>query len=319
MMKIVSLKSISLEDMTFVVTTGRNITTLQNAIVKCGLLNPPCLVLCPGGEYYQIVCGYRRISVLKNLSWQETPARIITDPTTAREIFLISLLDNLSHRQLNPIEQAKAVVKLLQYYQIDTVLNVYLPMLGLPPTRKKIDHLHSLIGLEEAIQEAVITGKLTVATAVKLSGFEPGDRWSLFQVMTGLNLSSSKQAEIVENCWDTAKRDEISIKAVLNDSVLKRILKQDKLTVSQKGDRVRSWLKKRRFPRLSQRAEKFSRLSKKLQLPQGVALSPPPAFEGGLFRIQFEFESMENLQQKTALITDLNKSSVMAEILEGEY
>jgi hypothetical protein len=93
-------------------------------------------------------------------------------------------------------------------------------------------------------------------------------------------------------------------------------VEQEKLTRSQKGDRLRARLRKIRFPRLSQREEKFLQQSKRLHLPSGVQLVPPPFFEGQTFRLQIEFDDRKALEDKTAYVMGLVKNNNFNDLLE---
>ena len=97
-----------------------------------------------------------------------------------------------------------------------------------------------------------------------------------------------------------------------------RALEKDRLTLSQKGDRIRRLLMGKRFPRLISREEKFSRLKKKLSLPGKVDLYPPPFFEGGTYCMRIEFESAEDLEKAADRVKRLAGSSPMKQLLEEE-
>ena len=316
LLKTVPIQSINLEDKTFVTATGANTDLLQRSIEKAGLLNPPYLSHVLSGDYYRIVCGYLRIKACIALGWRELPARIIAPDSDGKDIFLISLYDNLSHRAFNAIEQAAITIRLLKNYQPEQVIKEYLPLLGLPPTAKTLDTMCSLAALEPEVQNAVVQGNLAEAVAIKLAHCNQEDRLSFFELFSQIHLSASKQEEIFASCLDIAVRNGISCKAVVRDEAIQEIVALDKLTVSQKGDRIRAVLKKRRSPHLSQSEEKFLHLSKKLHLPEGVQLSPPPFFEGGSFRLQIEFDRVENLQNKIERLKDITNNQTLKHILD---
>ena len=55
-----------------------------------------------------IVCGFRRIHALRQLDRTEVLARILsTEDCDRTGAFLLALWDNLSHRQLSPLEKAR--------------------------------------------------------------------------------------------------------------------------------------------------------------------------------------------------------------------
>ena len=312
----VAASSINVEDKTFIISTVTNSDLLQKSIERVGLLNPPYLYFDSVKQYYQIVCGYRRILACVACGWQEITACVIASGTSRSELFLFSLYDNLAHRVLNPIEQALAAAKLITYFTEDMVMRDYLPLMGLHPTCKTLDHLRCLAALEPAMQDAVVNGTLHEAVAVKLANSGAADRKVFIDLLSQVHLSVSKQEEILAHCNDIALRDGVSYREILYDAAMRQIVEQEKLPRSQKGDQVRARLRKIRFPRLTQREEKFLQQSKRLHLPSGVQIMPPPFFEGQTFRLQIEFDDRKALEDKTAYIMDLIKNNNFNDLLE---
>ena len=315
-LKTISIHAISVEDRTFIITTARNIELLQQSLERVGLLCPPYLYFDSARQQYQIVCGSRRVRACITAGWEEISAYVIEEGSAAGELFLLSLYDNLSHRVLDPAEKARAALKLLACYAADTVVREHLPLLGLPPTEKTLAHLLSLARLEPAIQDAVALGSLCESAAAKLAPLEEHDRKALFELFSQTHCSASKQEEIISHCMDIGLRDGAGCSAILEERAIQEIIAQDTLTLSQKADRVRAHLRRRRFPRLSQHEEKFLRQRKKLRLPPGVQLLPPPFFEGGRFRIEIEFDYAGDLKQKAAAVMSMADSRLLQDIVE---
>jgi len=317
-LKTIPLHSISIEDRTFIITTDRNNKLLQNSIERVGLLYPPYLYYNNNAQYYQIVCGLRRIRACITAGWKEITAHIIDPGSDEKELFLLSLYDNLSHRVFDPVEQARAALKLIAYYAEDTVIREYLPLMGLPPTEKTLNHLLCVARLDPAMQDAVAQGRLCEAAAVKLSHLEEDDRKALFRLFSQIHCSASKQEEIVSYCIDISLREETGCSTILQEREIQKIIAEDKLPLSQKGDCIRAHLRKRRFPRLSQREEKFLQQRKNLRLPAGVQLLPPPSFEGGRFRFEIEFNHTGDLQQKAEAVMSMANNLLLKDIVENK-
>jgi hypothetical protein len=248
--------------------------------------------------------------------WQEITACVIASGTCQRKLFLLGLYDNLAHRVFNSIEQAHAAAKLLSYFTEEEIIRDYLPLMGLHPSCKAFDHLRCLAALEPAMKDAVVNGTIPEAVAIKLADREDEDRKAFMDLISQVHLSVSKQEEILAYCNDIARRDGVSYREIFYDSTVRRILEQEKLPRSQKGDQVRARLKKIRFPRLSQREEKYLQQSKKLHLPSGIQLVPPPFFEGQTFRLQIEFDDREALGDKAAYVMGLVKNNDFSDLLE---
>lgn len=314
--KTVMLDLIDMDDRAFVVTAGRGIEGLKNSIEVIGLVNPPHLVFSESKGCYRVVCGYRRLEASANLGWKEVPAKVFNSSADEKELFLFALYDNLPHRDFNPVEKAGAVERLLKFFSENEVIETYFPLLGLPASAGAFEDLISLIELEDEIKHGIIQGTITEKNAIRLSGMETDDRLYLFRLFCMVNLSSSKQAEIIESCCDIARRDNLSVRDVLKHEGIEEILKHDKLTLSQQGDRIRQLLRKKRFPRLTLCEERFLRLKKKLALPGSIQFHPPPFFEGSTYRMQIEFENIEDLGRAADQVKILAGSSSVKEMLE---
>jgi ParB family chromosome partitioning protein len=312
----VPVSLINAEDKTFIISTDANTDLLQQSIGKIGLLNLPYIYFNAIKQCYQIVCGYRRVQACVACGWHEILSYVIDQGASQSELLLMSLYDNLAHRTLNCIEQALAVQKLLTYFTEETVIRDYLPLMGLHPTIKTLDNLRCLACLEPALQDAVVNGTIQETVAIKLADLKAEDRNVFINLLSCVHLSASKQEEILTLCKDIGLRDGIPYCEIFNGQTLRRILEQEKLPRSQKGDLVRSELRKMRFPKLSEREEKYSRQSKKLHLPPGVQLLPPPFFEGQNFRLQIEFDGRKALADKAAYVMELVKNINFNELLE---
>ena len=316
--KTVSIELINMADTTFIVTAGRSFECLEKSIDKIGLVNPPSLYYSQSKACYLVVCGYLRIKALKRLGWKEIPAKIISSQEDEKNIFTFSLFDNLSHRDFNSVERANAVNGLLKYFTLDEIGETCLPLLGMSSRAGGIDDAILFAKLEDEIKESVICGSITEKNAVKLSRMERRDRLCLFELFCGVNLSSSKQAEIIESCRDIALRDDVQIIDFLRNDEVGSILARSKLSLSQKGDCIRKWLRKKRFPRLSRLEEEYSNLKKKLAVPEGIKVEPPPFFEGDKWCVQVEFKTAGALSKAGKRIKALAENPALGEFMEKQ-
>jgi ParB/RepB/Spo0J family partition protein len=315
-LRTIPLDAISVEDRTFIITTDGHNERLQKSIEQVGLLCPPYIYFYDHTQYYKIVCGLRRINACVAAGWKEISACIVDKACDEKELFLISFYDNLSHRVLNPVEQALTVLKLLVYFTADMVISEYLPLLGLSPTEKTLNQQLCIARLDPEIQAAVVQGRICESVAAKLALFPEEDRKALFGLFSRVHVSASKQEEIVSYCMDISLRDGIVCSEIVRDREIQDIIDADKQTLSQKGDRVRALLRRRRFPVLSGHEEKFLQQRKKLRLPGGVQLLPPPFFEGGRFRIEIEFNRTADLREKAEAVMNMADSGPLQDMVD---
>jgi ParB-like chromosome segregation protein Spo0J len=312
----IPVTAVDLHERTFVVTFGRPWDGLVRSIKEVGLINPPVLAAQPGKSAYRIVCGFLRVQALQQLGLAEFPARIIKPGPAEADMLAWALHDNMAHRTFNAVEQAGAVSRLLCYLPENEVAGRWLPLLGLPPTMKALDGCLRIGGLEHEIKEALAAGLLSGHSAAELSALPADDRLALYRLFISVHLSASKQAEVIEYSSDLARRDNTTICHILQSDGIQAIVSAPNPNLSQKGEQVRAWLRRCRFPRLIRREERFISLAKKLPRAGGVRLVPPPSFEGGTYHIDIAFSKPEALATAGRTVQALAEDDHLRLLLE---
>jgi len=89
------------------------IKNLTSSLKQYGLLDP--ITVRNQGNYFEVVTGIRRFKASKILGWRKILCHVID--VTDKEAYEISLMSNLQHKQLDPIEEATAFKKYLYSYK----------------------------------------------------------------------------------------------------------------------------------------------------------------------------------------------------------
>jgi len=312
----IRLDAVDFQDTAFIVTFGRACGGLVSSIQEAGLINPPVLAAQPGKPTYRIVCGFLRVQALRQLGFAEFPVRLIQPGPSDAEMLALALHDNTGHRAFNPVEQAGAAARLLKYLPEAEIIAGWLSLLGLPPTMKALDCCLRIEGIEHELKQALAAGALSVHSAAELALLPPADRLALYGLFAAVHLSASKQAEVIESCCDIARRDGATITRIVQSAEIQTILSAPNPNLTQKGEQVRAWLRRCRFPRVTRREERFEALAKKLPHAGGVRLLPPPSFEGGAYRVEISFSRPESLAGAARTVQALADDSRLRELLE---
>lgn len=88
------------------------IEELANSIKQYGIIQP--IIVMPRDNYYQIVAGERRWRAAKRAGLTEMPCLVRTK--TEQESREIALIENIQRENLNPIEKARGLRRLLDDY-----------------------------------------------------------------------------------------------------------------------------------------------------------------------------------------------------------
>ena len=103
----VRLSRIDIDDATFLISTSSDLEALLNSIRQFGLLNPPLLI--PAGDKLVIVSGFQRIRACKMLGLDTITARMLDNDVERLKCIQWAIIDNTAQRQLNVVEQARAL------------------------------------------------------------------------------------------------------------------------------------------------------------------------------------------------------------------
>jgi hypothetical protein len=312
----IGVSSIDFDDDTFSITYGYNPDRLKVSLERVGLINPPVVRPVSRGRY-QIVCGFQRMKILAHAGLDSIPAALLSLHVCDRDAFLLALYDNLSHRHFNPVEKSMVLNKLCQFFAIETILDEYHPLLDLPPLRPVFDQYCSMLSLEPRVKEAVASGRFREKLAFKLVDLPWTHRAAVASLLLALRLTKSEQEEVVTNIVEIVRRERISIEELLRAEEVGRALSCERWSSTQKGQRIRDYLRRRRYPRITQAEERFKGLCRKLNLPKHIRLEPSPRFEEGPARVSIECDTHEQLKQSLGTLSSLLAKPEFKDLLEG--
>ena len=290
----IPLQQIDLSDDTFSVNYLPDLHRLRSSIQDAGLIQPVLLRKNSGG--YQIVCGFRRSSVMKELGKSEIESRVFEEKEMDEfQLFSLSLHENLTTRGFNAVEKAIALDKLVHRFQIHptAVIKTFLPAFSLEPNEKILNTYLSLARMEDEIKTYVLKEEVSRSNIRRLSTLTPDNRMALLSLISPLKLGENRLRELLTLLEETSRRNQSTVKEIAGRPEIQAILSQKELTPSQKTERVKKVLSGLRYPKLNQLEKAFEKRRKDLNLPPNISLHHPPFFEGKGLKIEFQFETME--------------------------
>jgi ParB family chromosome partitioning protein len=310
----VSPVDIDAEDLTFRITTHAGIEDLQRSIQKIGLIQPPVLVESPAG--YAIVCGFRRIAACRKLGWTRITARILDKTIDRFKTAQISIADNALQRSLNLVETSRAL-KLLDDFAPDNQLRSEAAVaLGLPISRSLAPAIKKICRLPLVVQESILRDTINLSMALELGGLEPVTAESLVRLFDQLKVGLNKQRELLLLLKEIAKRDEIDIPQLIAKKPLQEVLKAAEMDMAVKRQKVRSYLRQRRFPAITEAETDFRKWVRQLKLGNSIDLIPPKDFEGNTFSMTLRFNNRQDLGELNKKIEEIIQHPALVKILD---
>ncbi len=315
----ISLKEIDFSDETFSANFRPNLQSLRSSIERVGLIQP--VLLRKRSGHFQIICGFRRLGILRELGWSDVPAMVLEEERDDLQLFEISVLENLTTRGFNPIEKAIIVDKFVHRFGIEPsrVIHTYLPLLSLEPNEKILNTYLALAQMEEEVKEYILKEEVSRTNIRKLSTFSEEDRKVLIPFLSSLKLGENRLREILNLLDEIARRDRTRVGEILRHPDLQGILSREEMTPSQKTERVKKILLELRYPRLKELERTFDERRKELNLPPDISLFHSPYFEGREWRIELRFETMEQYRRALSSLSKLAEEREFEEFIREGF
>jgi hypothetical protein len=301
-------------------THGQIPQRLITSIQSIGITNPPKILQTKNALNYILISGQRRIQIMYRLDKNALiPVHIYsTKELSSFEAFRLNLFDNLATRKLNAIEKTNILKILHQTFSVSLseILSHYLPLLNLSNQKEKFDDYLKLQKLNKNIKDILAQEVLQVDSAIKLLDFNPKDRGILAHLIQKLNLGINNQKTLLMLAWEIYRREGIPFSRILALKSVKKILKNDIWTSSQKWSKLYLKLKHLRYPKLSLLEDQFNKIKKQIHIPPALILQNPPFFEGNEYLLQMHFKNLTEYQNCVSILNLLASEKAFGELFK---
>ena len=310
----ITLSGINLHDDTFRITTRTDVNDLMESIQHDGLITPPLLI--KKDSALIIVCGFRRITACLKLNWKEITARILNPDKSNLDCLRLAIAENALQRSLNLIETSRCLQKLSLFLTDIRQLTESVSSLGLPDNPSIIDKIKNLCLLPSPIQNSILDETISLAMAKELESLETDCAIAFARLFDQLKIGLNKQKEIVTWVKEIARREGLSTKEVMEDKHFVEIMTHRDFDRGQKSRKLRSFLRKRRFPRIAEFEKRFKIQHKNLNLGNHIKLIPPKEFEARHYALNLKFTNYEHLKSLHARLSKIIQHSDLKKIIE---
>lgn len=281
----------------FCISFGPAPDALKRSIQTAGLINLPLVISREGGAW-EVVCGHRRLSIVKELGYQECTCRDLGAAGLSKEqIFLVALYDNLATRGLNHVEKALALKALEAFFPEQVPSSDFLIPLGLSSRKGTLEAYRALAIAPEWIRLATASGELSMKAFQALLELPEEGREAAAEWIIKLRMSINNQIQFIELLKDLSEMERVPIRDILALPPASEILTQPEANPPQTTARLMRHLRERRFPRAVSAEKEFQAMLKRAGLPRGVRVSAPPWFEGDKFNLEADFREGPELRR----------------------
>jgi hypothetical protein len=307
----IPLEEIDLEDETFRISEELDPAPLLESLREVGQLNP--VVLLGENGRKKVVCGFRRARAARTLRMPHVFARTLAEGTNPERVFLMALQDNLSHRELIPLEKARALSTLRNSLGVPDgkLVRVYLPLLKLDPGERVLRSYILLHRIHPGLRRCYAEGRLTHASIAAVAEMPRPAQDSIAATFEKIRMSTSLQKKFLELLEDLASPALDQSCPPLQSAEVVAIINDSRLSHFQRGEKVYEALYRLRNPKLSKASDEFDSHRKRLGLPGAIRIAAHPFFEEAGLRVEFDAPDIKRFRQ---MVTALEKAAHSPEL-----
>ena len=167
---------------------------LARSLKHNGLLQP--IIVRPNGSGYVIIAGERRWRAAKELGWEMIPA-IVRDDVTVEDAAKLQLLENITRRDLNPVERARAYKRFMeQGYTSTDIARITGEDAG------NITYYVKILNCREDILHLVARGQVKVTLAYAIAKLSPDNQARVIREMTSRKMDTETAIAFAEKLYE---------------------------------------------------------------------------------------------------------------------
>ena len=311
----ISLTDIRLDDTRFQITAREeNLSSLTRSIKTVGLVCLPTVWAADTG--FVPVSGFRRIQAVQSFSETEKIDCRIMPADAEMACAMQAVADNAFARELTPAEQVRAV-KLMNRF-MDPAQMVR-QSLGIFNRQLNQGFIAALLAVSTLPPEAMIlleNGNLGLKPARRLTGYDKDTIDVLIHIFSRIKASSGKQLDIITCLTEVCKIEHIRPGTLFEENGLQAVLKRDTGDPGQKGDQVRQYLFRRRFPNLEQTRQRIKSGLGRLLSGKSLRFHLPENFESTVYGVSFDFTSLDEFRNQAQVLRSMADHPDLKGILE---
>ena len=250
------------------------------------------------------------------MGWTRITAGILGKPADRFTAARISIADNASQRSLNLVEISRALNLLDEFGPNDSQRRNAAAALGLPTSPSITPELKKICRLPQPVQDGILVNAIDLSMALELGRLDPREAAEMAGLFEQLKVGLNKQRELLLLLKEIAEREDASIPRLLAEKSLQEILKNAEMDRAVKRQKVRSYLRRRRFPAITKAESDYRRWVNQLKLGKHIELIPPKDFEGNTFSLILRFQNRRGLSDLSKNLDKIMHHPALSKILD---
>jgi len=233
----------------------QSLESLSESIRSSGIMQPIVVRKTEFDDKYEIIAGERRWRAAGIANLKKVP--VIVRKVDDKKSLVLSLIENIQREDLNAVEEAEAINKLISNYN----LSHQQASTSLGKSRSAITNALRLLTLDKKIHDYIVNKSLEMGHARALIGFDKDKQIKLAKKIIAENLSVREVESIVKGRVSKSKNTKKILKdpniGALEEKLSSKLGMQVKISHNQKNQKGRLEIKYHGLDELDHLITKF--------------------------------------------------------------
>ena len=233
----------------------QSLESLSESIRSSGIMQPIVVRKTEFDDKYEIIAGERRWRAAGIANLKKVP--VIVRKVDDKKSLVLSLIENIQREDLNAVEEAEAINKLITNYN----LSHQQASTSLGKSRSAITNALRLLTLDKKIHDYIVNKSLEMGHARALIGFDKDKQIKLAKKIIAENLSVREVESIVKGSVSKSKNTKKILKdpniGALEEKLSSKLGMQVKISHNQKNQKGRLEIKYHGLDELDHLITKF--------------------------------------------------------------
>ena len=233
----------------------QSLESLSESIRSSGIMQPIVVRKTEFDDKYEIIAGERRWRAAGIANLKKVP--VIVRKVDDKKSLVLSLIENIQREDLNAVEEAEAINKLITNYN----LSHQQASTSLGKSRSAITNALRLLTLDKKIHDYIVNKTLEMGHARALIGFDKDKQIKLAKKIIAENLSVREVESIVKGRVSKSKNTKKILKdpniGALEEKLSSKLGMQVKISHNQKNQKGRLEIKYHGLDELDHLITKF--------------------------------------------------------------
>ena len=233
----------------------QSLESLSESIRSSGIMQPIVVRKTEFDDKYEIIAGERRWRAAGIANLKKVP--VIVRKVDDKKSLVLSLIENIQREDLNAVEEAEAINKLITNYN----LSHQQASTSLGKSRSAITNALRLLTLDKKIHDYIVNKSLEMGHARTLIGFDKDKQIKLAKKIIAENLSVREVESIVKGRVSKSKNTKKILKdpniGALEEKLSSKLGMQVKISHNQKNQKGRLEIKYHGLDELDHLITKF--------------------------------------------------------------